>query len=146
MSKMLSYTQCMRSHGITDFPDPTPGPGGRGGGFSISAGPGSDLAPNNPKYIAANRVCQHLLPYGGVLPTPGPAQLADENKLASCIRDHGFPAFPDPNSKGTFVLHNFDMSSPQFHSAMQTCRSLAKFTGPLAVNATNSGPAAPANG
>ena len=39
MSKLLSYAKCMRAHGISDFPDPAPGPGGQGGGFSIKAGP-----------------------------------------------------------------------------------------------------------
>ena len=38
MQKLLSYAECMRAHGISDFPDPTAGPGGQGGGFSIKAG------------------------------------------------------------------------------------------------------------
>ncbi|MPZ71211.1 MAG: hypothetical protein GEU71_17040, partial [Actinobacteria bacterium] len=36
----LAYSQCMRDHGIEDFPDPGPD-----GEISIDAGPGSDLAP-----------------------------------------------------------------------------------------------------
>ena len=32
MAKLLAYTDCMRLHGIADFPDPTPSPGGQGGG------------------------------------------------------------------------------------------------------------------
>jgi hypothetical protein len=144
LAKMLAYTRCMRSHGITDFPEPTPGPNGQGGGFRIKAGPGSDLNPDNPRYEAADRACKALLPYGGTPPPPTAAQLAEYTKFAACIRQHGFPTFPDPNSQGVFVLHNFDLSSPQFQSAQQTCRSVAHLSGPMRIEATNSGPTAPA--
>jgi hypothetical protein len=145
LAKMLAYTHCMRSHGIADFPDPTPGPNGQGGGFHIRGGPGSDLDPDNPRYEAANRACQALLPYGGALPAPTASQLAEYTKFAACIRQHGFPSFPDPNGQGVFVLHNFDLSSPQFQSAQQTCSSVAHLSGPMRVEATNSGPTAPAS-
>jgi hypothetical protein len=56
---LLKYSQCMRSHGIKDFPDPT-----TSGGISISAGPGSDLDPNNPTFQTAQTACQHYLPGG----------------------------------------------------------------------------------
>jgi hypothetical protein len=57
---LLRYARCMRAHGITDFPDPTPG-----GGLSIKASAGSDLDPNNPIYKAADRACKHYMPGGG---------------------------------------------------------------------------------
>jgi hypothetical protein len=66
-------------------------------------------------------------------------------KFAACIRQHGFPAFPDPHSQGTFVVHNFPLSAPQFQSAQNTCRSVTNFTGPMGVEDTNSGPNAPAS-
>jgi hypothetical protein len=144
MTKLLAYTDCMRSHGIADFPDPTAGPGGQGGGFSISAGPGSNLDPNNPQFEAASRACHVLLPYGGTLPPPTAKELAEYTKFAACIRQHGFPNFPDPNSQGVFVLNKFDLSSAGFHGAQNTCRSAAGVTGPMRVDATNSGPEAPA--
>lgn len=144
MDKLLAYAHCMQSHGFSDFPDPTPGPNGQGGGFSIKGGPGSDLDPSNPRYEAANRACEVLLPYGGALPPPTASQMAGYNAFASCVRKHGFPSFPDPTSQGVFVLHNFDMSSPQFQSAQKTCRSVAHLSGPMRIEATNSGPAAPA--
>jgi hypothetical protein len=145
LAKMLAYTHCMRSHGIADFPEPTPGPNGQGGGFSIKGGPGSDLNPNNPRYEAANRTCQALLPYGGTPPAPTASQLTEYTKFAACIRQHGFPTFPDPNGQGVFVLHNFDLSSPQLQSAQHTCRSVAHVSGPIRIQATNSGPPPPAS-
>jgi hypothetical protein len=52
----LRYSQCMRAHGIKDFPDPT------NGGLQLRAGPGSDLDPNSPTFQAAQNACQHFLP------------------------------------------------------------------------------------
>jgi hypothetical protein len=140
MASLLSYSECMRSHGIADFPDPTPGPNGQGGGFQIRAGSGSDLNPNNPTYAAANTACQHLLPYGGATPQLTPAQLQGEERLAKCVRAHGYPSFPDPNGKGAFDISGIDIGSAQFQSVMHSCRSSAKFTGPMIVNASNAGP------
>lgn len=57
MAAGLRMSQCMRAHGIKDFPDPN-----SQGGIAIKAGPGSDLDPNNPQFKAANAACQHLMP------------------------------------------------------------------------------------
>jgi hypothetical protein len=68
-ARALRYSQCMRAHGILDFPDPN----GQGG-IAIKAQPGSDLAPSNPRFKAANNACQHLMPgggHGGSLSTSG---------------------------------------------------------------------------
>lgn len=57
--KMLAFSQCMRAHGIHDFPDPT------SGGIRLHAGPGSDLDPGNPRFAAAQQACQKDLPFKG---------------------------------------------------------------------------------
>jgi hypothetical protein len=59
-ARALRYSECMRSHGIADFPDPN-----SQGGIAIRSTPGSDLDPHNPRYQAANSACQHLMPGGG---------------------------------------------------------------------------------
>jgi hypothetical protein len=51
----LKYAQCMRAHGIKDFPDPD-----SQGGIKITGGPGSDLDPNNPQFKSADQSCQHF--------------------------------------------------------------------------------------
>ena len=81
----------------------------------------------------------------GAQPTPTTKQLTDEVKFAACIRQHGFPAFPDPNRQGTFVVHNLALSAPQFQSAMNTCISGMSFTVPMGIQDTHSGPNAPAS-
>jgi hypothetical protein len=53
----LEYAQCMRAHGISDFPDPD-----NGGGFEFPRGDASsDLNPNNPLFQAADQACKHHL-------------------------------------------------------------------------------------
>ena len=56
-AKLLKYANCMRSHGVTNFPDPVSRPGGVWG---FNFGPGLDQ--NSPTYRAANKACQSLEP------------------------------------------------------------------------------------
>jgi hypothetical protein len=59
LAQAIKFSQCMRSHGITDFPDPQ---SQAGGGISISlhSTPGSDLNPNSPQFQDAQKACQSL--------------------------------------------------------------------------------------
>ncbi len=122
-AQFLAYSRCMRSHGVLDFPDPTT-PAGGGVAFSIDGGPGSDLNPNNPKFKAANRGCQPLLPAGVQSATPASPKVAAEVRWARCLRSHGVPSFPDPNKQGAFDSAKFDSSSPAFQTASEACKSL----------------------
>ena len=54
---------------------------------------------------------------------------ADGRKFSSCMRSHGVPTFPDPNSQGVIQINGgpgstIDPSSPKFQAAQQTCRKL----------------------
>jgi hypothetical protein len=55
--QMLAFSNCMRAHGLKDFPDPS------GGGLRIHVQPGSDLDPNNPTFQSAQQACQRYLPF-----------------------------------------------------------------------------------
>jgi hypothetical protein len=71
--KILAFAQCMRAHGLPDFPDPTFD--SNGGGISINAGGASDLDPNSPTFQAAQKACESKLPGkpgGGTTITGGP--------------------------------------------------------------------------
>jgi hypothetical protein len=57
---MLSYSRCMRAHGISDFPDPS-----GNGSLALKGKPGGDLDPNNPQFQAADKACHGKLPGGG---------------------------------------------------------------------------------
>jgi hypothetical protein len=47
-AQQLRYAECMRAHGVTNFPDPLPG-----GGFNVS----STVNPQSPAFIAADGAC-----------------------------------------------------------------------------------------
>jgi hypothetical protein len=58
---LLAFSNCMRAHGIKDFPDPS------SGGLKIRLGQaGSDLDPNNPHFQSAQQACQGNLPFKGL--------------------------------------------------------------------------------
>ena len=92
----LKYSECMRSNGVPNFPDPT-----AGGGFLFRASAGID--PSSPAFKAAQAKCQKLMPRGGP-PGPGTAThpsaqaLAQMVKVAECMRRHGISDFPDPRT------------------------------------------------
>jgi hypothetical protein len=66
----LRFAQCMRSHGITDFPDPTFGQGGVVK-QSLRASAGSNLNPNSPLFQKAQKACQGNLGKAGAVVTRG---------------------------------------------------------------------------
>jgi hypothetical protein len=58
---LLKFSQCMRSDGVPNFPDPPAN--GQGTAPPKSAG----INPSSPQFLAAARTCQHLLPAGAHL-------------------------------------------------------------------------------
>jgi hypothetical protein len=50
---MLQFSQCMRSHGLTNFPDPT----FSGGGVQIGLSRQSGIDPRSPAFQAAQKAC-----------------------------------------------------------------------------------------
>ncbi len=132
LAKFEAFSKCMRSHGISDFPDPTTSPGG-GVAIPTHGGPGSDLNRNNPRLNAAKRACQSLLPSGSGGPQQSTQKIAAEVTWAHCMRSHGLPSFPDPNAQGAFDRNKFDESTPAFQSASNACQSLMKAVGAVPV-------------
>lgn len=129
---VLAFSQCMRSHGVPDFPDPN----------SSGVLPKSQiarLAASSPQFPAAHRACGHLLPNGGQ-PTQAQAQQAwsDMRKFARCMRLHGIPNWPDPaptspqDSRPFFHLPNsMDPSAPQLVSKIRACQHVMHTSNPL---------------
>jgi hypothetical protein len=119
--QMLAYSECMRAHGVPDFPDPN-------AAGNIHVAPGSRNDPmNGPQEPKANSTCRHLEPGGGVASTGVDEQLVSQDlKLAQCMRAHGVPNFPDPTVSGGNVTFQgaFDTGSPQFQNAERGCKSL----------------------
>jgi hypothetical protein len=122
-AQFLAYSRCMRSHRISDFPDPTTLSGG-GFAFQINAGPGSDLSPHNTTFKAANQACRGSLPGDQHTQTGSDPHIAAEVRWARCLRSHGVPSFPDPNSQGAFDSAQFNDDSPAFKAASKACNSV----------------------
>ncbi len=61
LSQLVKYAQCMRAHGVPNFPDPQITNGGIGvpGGFTFDTS-GLGLHQKSPQYQAAARACQSL--------------------------------------------------------------------------------------
>jgi hypothetical protein len=123
-SKIVAYARCMRSHGVAHFPEPVEG--------SIRIAPSTRIDPGSAQFQAADGACRSLLPGGGKF-GKGPQseaerqqQVKDKVAFASCMRSHGVPTFPDPNSEGELRLATvraagIDVHSPLVQAAAQTC-------------------------
>ena len=126
---LLAYSQCMRSHGLPDFPDPNSQGVIEGKSSSASGGNTSDLNPNSPTYQAAQKACQKYAS-GGTTPADQAQQLAQALKYSACMRSHGVTDFPDP----TVVNGQIEFSgsgigrSPDYQSANTACQSLLSGT------------------
>jgi hypothetical protein len=116
-SRLDQFSQCMRSHGEPQFPDPT-----AQGKFPLGAG----LATNSPQFQAAQQACKAVAPPGPVTgQAVNPTQLSRALKFVSCMRSHGVSSFPDPTAQGKFLASGtLPVNSPQFFSAYKICRAL----------------------
>jgi hypothetical protein len=91
-SQGIRFADCMRSHGVPNFPDPS-----SGGGINIPAGSG--INPQSPAFRSAQHACSKLLPGGGPLGGHGSeSRKVALLKLAQCMRKHGISTFPDPTA------------------------------------------------
>jgi len=115
----IAFSQCMRTHGVPDFPDPQPG-----SNFSLSGpltGPAADTTSGK-----ATIACEHLLPNGPVSSNGSVStqELAEGVALAQCLRSHGEPSFPDPTVVNGGLSFDFtSVSTSQFKAAVSACRS-----------------------
>jgi hypothetical protein len=118
-NKLAQFSQCMRAHGVPDFPDPV------NGQLSLKVTKGSGLDPSSPAYQSALQSCKSLEPAS--MQSGSPQSNQNQSKLlkfAQCMRKNGVSNFPDPSGNGTMQITGVNPSSPQFQSALQTCRSL----------------------
>jgi hypothetical protein len=131
----LAFAQCMRTHGVPNFPDP----GGNGnGGIEIQRriGSGSSMTVNGvsvsaPAFQSAMQNCRKYLPNGGHPPPLSASQRAAMLRFSQCMRTHGITNFPDPtfgaNGAGLDLgrSNGIDPNSPAFQAAQNACGSIA---------------------
>lgn len=104
-ASLVKFSACMRSNGVSRFPDPSTsqGPNSFGvDGYNFNLP--SNLNSQSPAYEAANKTCFRLIDSGTSKPR-NPAFLTKARQAAlanaQCMREHGVPSFPDPHSAAT---------------------------------------------
>jgi hypothetical protein len=120
-SGAVAFAGCMRSNGVPNWPDPN-----SNGVFDKSKLTSQQLGASDAKVEAAQHACSHLLPNGGSGPNAAQLQQIRAQGLAfaRCVRSHGIPNFPDPDSSGRIpdpASVGIDQGSPKFESANQAC-------------------------
>jgi hypothetical protein len=124
----VSYSNCMRSHGVPNYPDPSGGqlPKGDARAFGVSS----------QVFSAARSACQSLLPNSGSFqeqasqcslagncpPAVVAQMMAIDRKFAQCMRSHGVPNWPDPiiddlSGIPSFRVSKAGITHEQTHSA-----------------------------
>jgi hypothetical protein len=116
----LAFSRCMRSRGVSNFPDPSSG----GVIPKVSL---QQLGVSGSRFQASQSACQHLLPNGGSGPTLAQAQQdrAQALRFSQCMRTHGVTNFPDPANGGRIpdpASVGIDQGSPKFQAGNQACR------------------------
>jgi hypothetical protein len=80
--RALKFAQCMRSHGVPSFPDPS----GGAGGHTRIGGSGSSVDPNSPQFEAAGKACRKYFGPAGSKGAPAAAPSGgDDGGLATAI-------------------------------------------------------------
>jgi hypothetical protein len=142
----IEFASCIRSHGVPNFPDPT---GNDGGGVRIkqsqTSGSGSSMTVNGvpvnaPAFQAAQKACAKYMPKPGPI---GATQVRNLRhaalEMATCMRVHGVPNFPDPKvgagpQGGVAVQINAagggpNPGSPSFQAAQKICMPIMQKAG-----------------
>jgi hypothetical protein len=119
LAQAVAYSQCIRSHGVPNFPDPVQTPSG-GYGYRTAG-----IDPNSAGFQGALQACKALpSPWNSTGQQLTAAQQQAWLNWAHCIRTHGVPNFPDPTFSGREVRDSgVGSSSPQLQSAMDACKS-----------------------
>lgn len=122
LAEQVAYAQCMRTHGVPGFQDPTLKRSALGVG--VSQGVPASVG-QSPAFNSAQRACQKLLPPGSQGPGSQPvtaAQHAQMVTFAACVRAHGVTDMPDPAANGVFHLPpQINQDAPAFQSAIKHC-------------------------
>jgi hypothetical protein len=118
-AQIVRYAQCMRAHGVTNFPDPT-----SRGALTLDK-----TTIESPQYRSASQACRSLAPAGSQNGPVNPQVQAQALRFAGCMRSHGVTDFPDPSTSGSggpvgFAISQSVHDSPALRSAVHACRSL----------------------
>ena len=122
----LAYSQCMRAHGVPNYPDASSHNELRNGLPKVDP---QQLGVSGSQFQAAQQACAHLLPNGGqTTQTQSQRDLNAMLSFARCMRSHGVPTWPDPTYDSVagwgfnlVQVHGFDPNSAQIDNKMDDC-------------------------
>lgn len=117
--KAVRFSECVRAHGVADFPDPN-AKNDFDYGISVSAA----------VWTKAVNACRAWQPPGTLSAKRTPKQQSASLRLAACVRAHGVKDFPDPVN-GEPVVNTYKIPSSNapggmtiLNAALKTCRGL----------------------
>ncbi|MCW2924769.1 MAG: hypothetical protein JWM98_2173 [Thermoleophilia bacterium] len=114
----VKFADCVRSHGVGDFPDPGPS-----GDFDY----GVSVSPE--VWTAAVSACKDLQPPGTLSSKRSQRQQRESLGFANCMRSNGVKDFPDPVNGDPVIDTNKIPSSNRpggmdiLNAAIATCRT-----------------------
>ncbi len=115
--KAVKFAECIRSNGVSEFPDPD-----ASGQFAYGIPSySSPLNPSSAAWQHAIGACKSLEPAAFMPTSFTPTQLAARLKFAQCMRANGMPSFPDPTPHGPLVDVQGGQSIPGLHATIQKC-------------------------
>lgn len=117
----LAYSECMRAHGVGNFPDPN-----SHGNLVVT--PSDHLDPGSPRYQAAEKACAKLQVGRGMTPAQQERAYQHLYRYVLCMRTHGISMadpFRGPNGGvGIAVPRGIDPASATFQTADRACKPL----------------------
>jgi hypothetical protein len=130
-TQAVTFSTCMREHGVTEFPDPD----GKGELTLDGVVNGSSIDPQSATFKRAVKACKDLQPPGFTGRKATPEEQDVRLQFAQCMRDHGVADFPDP-AEGDPLVDTTRIPSAQapggmetLNAAMQECREFAEKLG-----------------
>jgi hypothetical protein len=119
--KAVKFAECIRAHGVSDFPDPDEKNQFE---YGVSVTPAV--------WARATTACKDLQPPGTLSAKRTPKQQSASLRFAQCIRDNGVKDFPDPVN-GEPVVNTYKIPSSNrpggmtiLNAAMHKCGSVLK--------------------
>jgi hypothetical protein len=116
--KAVKFAECIRAHGVTDFPDPNEK---NQFDYGVSVTPAV--------WNKATTACKDLQPPGTLSSRRTPKQQSAALRFAQCVRDNGVKDFPDPVN-GEPLINTYKIPSSNkpggmtiLNAAVQKCRN-----------------------
>lgn len=114
--KAVKFAECIRAHGVSDFPDPN---AENQFEYGVSVTPAV--------WKQATTACKDLQPPGTLSSKRTPKQQSAALRFAQCVRDNGVKDFPDPVN-GEPLVNTYKIPSSNrpggmtiLNAAMQKC-------------------------